>query len=700
MTSTERIESLRKLALRPVIDKDVFAYHFYKAYKSSTEAVAENRYAESFFAAFSALPTPIADGELIVGERTGHLSPEQQTEWREIYEPYAHEIVDSFYFGQDSHMAIDYELVLEKGLLGIIDRIDSYLETCDEEKKPFYSCCRTVLRAVIVHSEGYANYAEECANCTSDSDRRAELLEIARICRKVPANPCETFHEAVQATHFITYALSHDPFRFNSNLQFQLGRPDRFLYKYYRSDIEAKRITRERAQLLLDLLGIQINMRVRAGLSSGYMVGGRDRDGRAVANELSEMAMRVIDDIRLVYPSVGLCVCSDTPDSLLELACEILSHGRSHPAIFGDETITKGLRIYGVPEDEACEYIHSTCVEITPIASSNVWVASPYTNMPQKLLEVMDAEYDSFEALLKAYFSHLSEHIKRNFEEQNSMRRVRGERSMNPLLSCVVKDCLERGLDIERGGGRYNWIMPSFVGVPNTVDSLYAIRELVYVDREMTLAEYKSILDRNFEGHEDLRLRVLTKIPKYGNDNDAVDGLFTRIKDFIVDECRKHKAVFSNGALIPSVFCWVMHERFGRETGATPDGRVAGFPLADGSGPCQGREVLGPTASILSSTKWSHSELIGGVAVNMKFSKQSFTSSSFGNMLALIKTFIERGGFELQINVTDKAVLEKARENPDLYRDLVVRIGGYSDYFTNISPEMQAEVILRTEHEI
>ena len=131
-----------------------------------------------------------------------------------------------------------------------------------------------------------------------------------------------------------------------------------------------------------------------------------------------------------------------------------------------------------------------------------------------------------------------------------------------------------------------------------------------------------------------------------------------------------------------------------------PDGRVAGFPLADGSGPCQGREVLGPTASILSSTKWSHSELIGGVAVNMKFSKSSFTSSSFGNMLALIKTFIERGGFELQINVTDKAVLEKARENPDLYRDLVVRIGGYSDYFTNISPEMQAEVILRTEHEI
>ncbi len=700
MTNTERIGFLREHALRPVIDRDVFAYHFYKAYKNSTESVAENRYAESFFAAFSALPTPIADGELIVGERTAHLSVEQQKEWKEIYEPYASGVVESVYFGQDSHMAIDYDLVLEKGLIGIISKIDSYLETCDEEKKPFYNCCRTVLLAVIVHSENYAKYAEKCANCTNDAKRRTELFEISRILRKVPANPCETFHEAVQAAHFITYALSHDPLRFRSSLQFQLGHPDRYLYKYYKSDIEAGRLTKERAQLLLDLLGIQINMRVPAGLSSGYMVGGRDKDGKAVANELTEMAMRVIDDIRLVYPSVGLCVCSDTPDYLLETACEILSHGRSHPAIFGDETITKGLLAYGVPEDEACNYIHSTCVEITPVGSSNAWVASPYTNMPQKLLEVMDTDHDSFEALMKAYFSHLSEHIKRNFEEQNGMRRARGERSMNPLLSCVVKDCLERGLDIERGGGRYNWIMPSFVGVPNVVDSLYAIRELVYTEKEMTLTEYKSILDSNFEGHEDLRLRVLTKMPKYGNDNDEVDGLFTIVKDFIVDECKKHKAVFSNGMLIPSVFCWVMHERFGRETGATPDGRVAGFPLADGSGPCQGREILGPTSSILSSTKWSHSELIGGVAVNMKFSRSSFTSYSYGNMLALIKTFIDRGGFELQINVTDKAILEKARENPEQYRDLVVRIGGYSDYFTNISPEMQAEVILRTEHEI
>jgi formate C-acetyltransferase len=189
-------------------------------------------------------------------------------------------------------------------------------------------------------------------------------------------------------------------------------------------------------------------------------------------------------------------------------------------------------------------------------------------------------------------------------------------------------------------------------------------------------------------------------LSKYGNDNDETDGYFELIKNFIVSECRKYTPIFSGGRLIPSVFCWVMHERFGRETGATPDGRCAGFPLADGSGPCQGREKCGPTSSILSSTKWYHAEMIGGVAVNLKLSKSSFTSSSFTNLLALINTFIARGGFEIQINVTDRETLEKARKNPEQYSDLVVRIGGYSDYFTRISPEMQAEVILRTEHEI
>ncbi|MBO5898168.1 MAG: hypothetical protein J6R04_04075, partial [Clostridia bacterium] len=528
----------------------------------------------------------------------------------------------------------------------------------------------------------------------------AELAEIARICRAVPRKPATTFYEAVQSAHFITYAVSMDP-SFCFDQQFQLGRPDRYLWRFYKADIESGAITRERAQLLLDCLGIQINCRVISGLSSGYMVGGRDENGCVVANELTEMCMRVIDDIRLVYPSVGLCYTPDMPRHYLDVACEILSHGRSHPAIFNDDVIAAGLQSYGVPAEDAHDYIHSTCVEITPLGASNVWVACPYTNMAQLLLDTMADEHESYEALYAALVHRLDGLIKANFERYDGFRRYRAEQgNMAPLLSCLVHDCLELGLDIEQGGARYNWIMPSFVGMANLVDSLYAVKHTVYDTRALTLTELRDILDRNFEGEEALRLRLLGELPKYGNDIDEIDAMFGQLTAHIVAECKRYTPCLSGARLVPSVFCWVMHERFGRATGATPDGRLAGFPLGDGSGPCQGREMRGPTASILSSTKWDHHELIGGVAVNMKFSKASLGATSLETMASLVRVFMERGGFEMQINVVDRALLEKAREHPEQYRDLVVRIGGYSDYFTRLSPEMQAEVILRTEHKI
>ena len=320
--------------------------------------------------------------------------------------------------------------------------------------------------------------------------------------------------------------------------------------------------------------------------------------------------------------------------------------------------------------------------------------------MVQLLLDVLDREYIGPDELLAKLFDRLDESIRRNFEAENSIRLRRKEKTINPLLSCFVNDCIERGVDIEQGGARYNWIMPSFVGMANLVDSLFVIRKLVFEQKELTIQELRAILESNFEGFEKLKTRILNKIPKYGNDIDEVDELFGEIVTHIVEECRKYTPVFSEGRLIPSVFCWVMHERFGRNTGASPDGRSAGFPLGDGSGPCQGREAAGPTASILSSTKWSHKELIGGVAVNMKFSKKTFTERSAGNIRNLIHTYLERGGFEMQINVVDRVTLLLAQEKPEEYRDLVVRIGGYSDYFVKLSPEMQAEVLARTAHEV
>ena len=694
-----RINKLREAALRRNYCLDEFHYLFYKRYSEIENKDEYEKYADAFYYAFSELTPNITEGELIVGEIGNNLSENEIEEWKNVYKSKASKRINEAGSGQDSHMAIDYELLLSLGVNGIINKIDQYMLNSTKDSAAFYSAAKTCLLAILKHSENYADHAEKLALAENDVNRKKELLQIAKTCRKVPACPPESFYEAIQSVHFVTYCISLNPFR-PYHQQFQLGHPDRYLYPYYKNDIEKGIITKEKAQLILDCLGIQINMRVPNGLSSGYMVGGRDENGKIVANELTEMLMQVVDDIKLVYPSVGLCYTEGMPDSYLEKACDILSHGRSHPAIFNDDVISSGLLRYGVPESEAHSYIHSTCVEITPVASSNVWVASPYTNMAQLLLDSLTREYDSFDEHVSALFEEIDKRIENNFISQNDLRRHRAKNSINPILSCFVNDCLAKGLDIENGGARYNWIMPSFVGMANLVDSLYVLKTIVYDNKEFSVLELKEILDNNFEGNEPLRLRLLNNISKYGNDIDEVDGYFGMFTSHIISECKKYNGVFETGNLIPSVFCWVMHERFGKATGATPDGRLAGFPLGDGSGPCQGRELNGPTASILSSTKWEHRELIGGVAVNMKFAKSLLGANSLGVMKSLIKCYMKRGGFEIQINVTDKELLQKAKDNPEEYRDLVVRIGGYSDYFVKLSPEMKEEIIMRTTHEI
>ncbi|MBO5453261.1 MAG: hypothetical protein J6A69_04780 [Clostridia bacterium] len=702
----ERIERLRKIALEkqgsllknPIYRED-FIYYFFKNFGTDCDTSNVEKYANSFYEAFAKMRPNISDDELVVGKYGLFLNEEEKKEYNETYLDVWKKTAQKAGGGQDSHMSIDYDIILNLGIAGIIEKIDKYIETATDDKIPFYQSCKKCLDAVIVHSENYADEAKRLAESEKNEERKKELETISKICRKVPKYPAESFYEAVQSVSFITYCLGYNPYRY-SILQFQLGHPDRYLYKYYKNDIENKVITKEFAHLLLDCVGIQINRNVAGGVSNGYMVGGRDENNEIVQNDLTKMCMQVIDDIRLVYPSVGFCYTEGMDDEYIEMACEILTHGRSHPAIFNDDVIIKGLKSYGVPEKEACSYIHSNCVEITPVASSNVWVASPYTNMAQLLLDVMDREYNSFDELIEKIYSVLDEKIKNNLEVEINQRNDRCNNSLNPLLSCFVNDCLERGLDIERGGARYNWIMPSFVGMANLVDSLYAIKELVFDKKEFTIKELKEIIDDDFKNNEVLRQRILNTIPKYGNDNDDVDKYFDLIIKHIVSECKKHEGVHSNANLIPSVFCWIRHESFGRQTGATPDGRRAGFPLGDGSGPCQGREMKGPTASIISSTKWEHHELIGGVAVNMKFSKKSLGPNSVETMKNLVKTYLSRGGFEIQINVVDKDTLLKAVDNPEQYRDLVVRIGGYSDYFVSLEPNMQQEVIARTEHSL
>jgi len=421
----------------------------------------------------------------------------------------------------------------------------------------------------------------------------------------------------------------------------------------------------------------------------------------------------------MVYPGVGLCWHPGMPSDLPALASRLLARGYSHPALFNDEVITRGLLELGLPHRDACLYIHSTCVEITPIAISNVYVASPYYNLIQCLHDVLGIPplgcepvggvpplggepgerpvVGSFDELLERYRAHLSDLIREGVLAENRNMLSRAQGGGFPLLSCFVNDCLARGKDIDYGGARANWIESSFVGLANLADALAAIRQAVFEEETLTLERLREALLADFAGFDDVRA-LLARAPKYGNDDDRVDGLVQWITGMLREECAQHRSYWGD-PVVPGLFCWIVHEHYGRLTCASADGRTAGFPFADGSGPAQGRERLGPTAAVRSATKWDHSPMIGGVAVNLRFHPDDPERLAVP-MQQTLETFLRLGGFEAQVNVVSAETLRDAQAHPERHRGLVVRVAGYSDYFVGLAPNMQAEVIARTELEI
>lgn len=414
----------------------------------------------------------------------------------------------------------------------------------------------------------------------------------------------------------------------------------------------------------------------------------------------AESNVEALKICRLTYPSVGICVNENTPHDLMQLATEIIAEGIPNPAFFNDGVIRRSMERYGVPASESGDYINSTCVEITPCGASAVYVASPYYNLCGILLDVLDREYGSFAELFQAFRIKLAAKIQQGVEEQNMCRRERAAHMRRPLQSVFTRDCIERGKDIEEGGAKYNWVECSFVGLANLVDSLTVIRHEVFEKKSISLGELRRLCEADYAENESLRLKFLNQYPKYGQNSPDVDRLIPEVIDFISAECGRYRMLPDGSHYIPGTFCWEMHQRLGAETEATPDGRRAGFPFADGAGPAQGREKFGPTSAVHSVCSWSHESLLGGSAFNMKFGKDVLSApEGREKLIALIKNFIREGGFQTQINVVDRETLVAADKNPDAYPDLVVRIGGYTDYFSRLSEGMRKEVLLRMQYE-
>ena len=656
--------------------------------------------------------TPVVFPRELIAGRLCHreLSADEREELADAQQRCSAIPVDG---GQRAHQAVDLEKLLHRGIKGVRREIEDQ-RACldiavpeDMEKDAFYRACLIALDGFGALAEHYQQHVEWLAAREENPVAAGEYDDLARVLARVPHHPAETFREALQAVHLLNFALCTGQF----TTMFQAGRPDRYLWPYYRQDVEAGRLSWEEAQELIDAFCLHFNDYTYGGLAVGLMVGGRDGQGNGVTNDLSWMFLDSIAHVRMAYPGVGLCWHPDMPDALLRRGCELLAGGLSHPAFFNDETISAGLRRAGLSEPESRLYINSTCVEITPIASSNVHVASPYINLPQCLNDVLGVPpleagdgshggrgFETYEALWEQFQAHLTDIVRQGVVAKNTEMMTRRYHGGAPLQSCFVNDCLSRGKDIDHGGARYNWIEPSFVGLGNVVDALAAIRRHLFEERRVSWEQLEEALRTDFEGQEPLRQLLLNRSPKYGNDEDEVDGVATRVTDLIVEACRPFRTYLGD-SYQPGLFCWQMHQQLGSVTAATADGRRAGWPFADGAGPVQGRERRGPSAAVLSATKWDHSPMLGGIAMNVKFSRSGFRGDLPEAIFAVVKTYLELSGFEIQVNVVDREALRRAQVCPEEHQDLVVRIGGYSDYFVNLSPGMQEEIIQRSEYD-
>lgn len=651
---------------------------------------------------YESKPT-IYDDELLLGHLyLPEYTEDEQAEYDRLCEAFgmsAHTLV--MRPPRKDHICLDFEKLLRVGVSGLRAEIrerlaaldlnmpDTYPDMDAVKKWEFYQCCLIELDAV---SDLARRYSEEALRLAEEKaePRKSELIRLGNMLKKVPDEPTESFYEAMQSVQFFLSTLFG---------LYPLGRPDRYLYPYYKKDIESGALTRVFAQELIDNLCLYVSDRVFSRAACGFIVGGRDENGSLVENDLTYMFLTALDHLKLPDPNGALAVSRDTGDELLEYCADVLSHGTTHPAFYNDDAIIDSLvKNYGVSPADAVNYIHSTCAEISVIGKSKSHTTPFNIDLPRHLVSVArERDFATFDELYERYLSALRESLAESALAY-AIRIMEGARIGNEAMRicALIDDCLARGKSIYEGGERYMFEQPIFIGFSTVVDSLTAIRELVYSEKKLTLPEFVRIVDEDFSGNEPLRQYIINRLPHYGNDDPLPDGIAARLAGSLQDLFGKNVVLWDR--MMPGTFSYINHARSGGKMGATFDGRHAGTSYSDGCSVAQGRDVNGPTAMILSLTSWDQSALLGGMVVNMKFGKENLCGRKKENFLTLLRAFMERGGIEMQVNVVDKATLEDARVHPEAHRDLIVRIGGYSDYFTRLSPVLQQEIIDRTEY--
>jgi formate C-acetyltransferase len=641
--------------------------------------------------------------------------------------------------------------IYRKGMLDMVMDIDEQLARLHEneveedrakgeELRAMKICAMAIIRFAERHAEALEKLTRCPVNSVESFERREEILRLARICRKVPAYAPETFHEALQYYWFVHVGVITELNPWDS---FNPGRLDQHLYPFYQKETAEGKLTTREARELLQAFWVKFNnhpappkIGVTAKESSTYTdfslinVGGLKPDGSNAVNELSFLILDVVEEMRILQPSSMIQVSRENPDEFVKRAAKIIRTGFGQPSVFNTDAIVEELTRQGKTLGDALAGGASGCVESGAFGKEAYWLTG-YFNLP-KILEITlnngfdnrtnkqigpktgaPASFDTFEQLLEAFNIQLRHFIDIKIRGNLVIEKLFAKHLPVPFLSLLIDDCIINGRDYNAGGARYNTSYIQGVGLGSVTDMLTALKYWIFdkgtggpgdkgtrgqgdQGTGYAMGELLEAMKANFEGYEELRYRLVYETPKFGNDDDYADAQAVAVFEMFFDAVEgrpntrggKHHIM-----MLPTT----SHVYFGSVTGAMPDGRKAWQPLSEGISPFQGADTKGPTAVIKSAAKIRHL-YTGGTLLNQKFTPQLLADEKgLDAMTALIRSYFSLSGHHIQFNVVTAATLRDAQKHPENHRDLIVRVAGYSDYFNDLGPELQDEIIRRTE---
>ena len=642
----------------------------------------------------------------------------------------------------DAHLAVNYERILKDGLRGYEKRAKEYKATLDLtdpesiDKYCFYNAVLIVLEAVRNFANRYSVLAKDLAEKEMNQERKIELLEISRICSKVPYEPAETFQEAVQSVWFIQLILQIE----SNGHSLSYGRFDQYMYPYYDRDIKNGTIKESEALELLTCLWIKtltinkVRSQAHTLSSAGspmyqnVTIAGQTTDKKDAVNDLSFLVLKSVAQTRLTQPNLTVRYHKNINKHFLDECIEVMRLGFGMPALNNDEIIIPSFMDWGVKEEDAYNYSAIGCVET---AVPGKWgyrcTGMSYINFPRMLLCTMNngvdltsnkrftkgygyfTEMESYEELLKAWDKTIREITRYSVIVENVIDKASERDVPDILCSALTDDCIARGKTIKEGGAVYDFISGLQVGIANMADCLAAIKKLVYEEKKITRQElWDAILD-DFSSPENKKIQemLIREAPKYGNDDDYVDQLIVEAYDSYIEEIEKYPNTRYNrgpigGIRYAGTSSISANVGQGMSTMATPDGRNAFEPLAEGCSPAHNSDKNGPTAVFKSVSKLRTNKITGGVLLNQKMTPQMLSTEENRQKLELlIKTFFNRlHGYHVQYNIVSKETLIDAQKHPENHKDLIVRVAGYSAFFNVLSKKTQDDIIGRTEQSL